>query len=389
MKNKHLTFEERLIIQECLAHGMPFKAIAKRVGKDPSTISKEVQKRIHIHRNSHVKTEEICPLLRKAPFVCNGCPKKSYASCHYPRAQYIARKAQECYETTLVESREGISLNKESFYLTEKIISDGIERGQRVYHILKTHNLPISQSTVYRHINRNYYEVKRIDLPRAVKFKPRRKHSIEKVPSCVRKNRTFADFTALLEENNYLPYVEMDTVIGRIGGKTLLTLQFVHTSFMVGILLENKTSDEVTSKLNELKYKLKKAGFSFGQLFPVMLTDNGGEFSKVLAIESPIEGDSATKVFFCDPNMPSQKPHVEKNHTLFRDIVPKGSSFDGFTQETIDLIFSHVNNVKRAAFNGKSAYDLFSFSYSEQLATLLGISYISPENVLQSPRLLR
>lgn len=389
MKHKHLTVEERNIIQECLAHGMTFKSIGIRVGKDATTISKEVKRHIHMYKNSYVTTEDMCPLLRKAPYVCNGCSKKSYASCHYPRAQYIANKAQACYETTLVESREGIPLNKESFYTTEKIISDAIAKGQRVYHILRTHNLPISQATVYRHINRNYYDAKRIDLPRAVKFKPRRCNPLEKVPSCIRKNRTFDDFTALLEENNQLPYVEMDTVIGRAGGKVLLTLQFVHTSFMVGILLENKTSDEVVSKITDLKHKLKDGGFSFGALLPVILTDNGGEFSKVLPIESGVEGDVDSKLFFCDPNMPSQKPHVEKNHTLFRDIVPKGSSFDSFTQETVNLIFSHVNCVKRASFNGKTAYDLFAFAYCEQLASLLGISHIPAENVMQSPRLLR
>ena len=41
---------------------------------------------------------------------------------------------------------------------------------------------------------------------------------------------------------------------------------------------------------------------------------------------------------------------VEKNHTLFRDIVPKGKSFDKFTQDTVNLIFSHVNSVKRKIY---------------------------------------
>ncbi|HFI0344488.1 TPA: IS30 family transposase, partial [Streptococcus suis] len=52
------------------------------------------------------------------------------------------------------------------------------------------------------------------------------------------------------------------------------------------------------------------------------------------------------------------------------------------------LVCSHVNSVKRASFNGKSAYELFTFTYGEEVATLLGISKIDPENVIQSPRLL-
>ena len=53
------------------------------------------------------------------------------------------------------------------------------------------------------------------------------------------------------------------------------------------------------------------------------------------------------------------KSYVEKNHALFRDICPKGTSFDHFTQETVDLIFSHVNSVARKKLNGKTPYELF------------------------------
>lgn len=57
-------------------------------------------------------------------------------------------------------------------------------------------------------------------------------------------------------------------------------------------------------------------------------------------------------------------------------IVPKGTLFDNFTQETVNTIFSHVNAVKRKQFNCKSAYELFCFTYSAELAELLGIRQI-------------
>ena len=130
------------------------------------------------------------------------------------------------------------------------------------------------------------------------------------------------------------------------------------------------------------------SGFSFGTIIPVLLTDNGGEFSNVFAFENDSNGNKETSVFFCNPNSPYQKPHVENNHTLFRCIVPSGKSFDSFTQETVDLIFSHVNAVKRKQFNAKSSYDLFAYTYSQALANALGISYVDPKKVIQSPQLL-
>ena len=121
----------------------------------------------------------------------------------------------------------------------------------------------------------------------------------------------------------------------------------------------------------------------------MLLTDNGGEFSNVFAFENDTDGNKETSVFFCDPNSPYQKPHVENNHTLFRSIVPTGTSFDSFTQETVNLIFSHMNAVKRHKFQGKSAYDMFSFVYSRELAEALGISFVDPKAVIQSPKLLK
>ena len=141
--------------------------------------------------------------------------------------------------------------------------------------------------------------------------------------------------------------------------------------------------------IEDFERVLNEHGFNFGDIIPVLLTDNGGEFSQVPAFENDLNGTQETMMFFCDPAMPNEKPHIEKNHTLFRDIVPSGSSFDNFTQETVNLIFSHVNSVMRKQFNGKSAYEMFAFSYSEKLADCLGISLIPPEQVIQSPLLLK
>lgn len=387
--NKHMTMEDRNEIQECLSKGMTFKAIARRIGKDATTVSKEVKARGKKHTNGFTKTDAVCPRLLKAPFVCNGCDRRRRANCIYPRRIYTAHLAQAEYRATLTESREGIPLNKEAFYDTERILSAAVKSGQHVYHAIQANQLPVSKSTVYRHITRGYYSIARIDLPRAVKFKPRKMHAPDYVPKGIRLDRSFEDYTLFIQDNGAIGVVEMDTVIGRQGGKVIMTFQFVLADFMFGILLDNKTAVEAGAKVTLLKQRLIKLGFSFGEVFPVLLTDNGGEFSYVHAFENALDGSKETSVFFCDPNASYQKPHVENNHTLFRNIVPSGNSFDSFTQDTVDLIFSHVNAIKRKQFNGKSAYDMFVFTYSEALANALGISYVEPKCVVQEPVLLK
>ena len=150
-----------------------------------------------------------------------------------------------------------------------------------------------------------------------------------------------------------------------------MTIHFVSCDFMFGLLLDNKTSVEASNKIIALKLRLSENHFCFGDIIPLFLTDNGGEFSNVSAFEDDADGNTETKLFFCSPRSPEEKPHIEKNHTMFRDIVQSGTSFDDFTQETVDLIFSHVNSVKRKQFNGKSTYECLLFPIPENLPRYL------------------
>ena len=388
-KKKHLTLEDRIDIEECLAKGVTFKDIGKRIGKNATTISREVKRHSYSHANGFTNKAGICPNLNKAPFVCNGCEKKSRSSCQYVRQLYIAKRAQKEYEFLLTDARSGIPLNKESFYETERIISSSVKNGQHIYHVIQTHDLPVSTTTVYRHIKKGYYSISPIDLPRAVKFKPRYSRKTAYVPAWAKKGRTYADYLNYLEGNPDINPVQFDTVIGKPGGKVIMTIHFPNCDFMAGILLDNKTAAEAASKIVDLKKHLKEYEFDFGNIIPVILTDNGGEFSSVPVFENDFNGSLETRMFFCDANASYEKPEIEKNHTLFRDIVPKGTSFDNFTQKTVNLIFSHVNAVKRKQFNGKSAYDLFTFTYSDKLATAFGIDFVPAENVIQSPILIK
>lgn len=388
-KHKHMTLDDRVVIQEGLALGMTFKAIAEQIGKSPSTVSREVKAHMHEHRSGYSRIDGVCPRLEKAPFVCNGCPKKSHSGCRLVRRLYNAKTAQAEYEALLSEAREGIPLNKESFYETEKIISDAVRCGQHVYHAIQANNLPVSTSTVYNYIKKGYYSISPLDLPRAVKFKPRHKKYVESVPYAAKKGRKYEDYLNFIEDNPDISVVQFDTVVGKPGGKVIMTIHFVNWDFMAGVLLDNKTAAEASEKIKLLKAKLSAANVRFGDIIPVILTDNGGEFSNVIAFEQNENGDDETRMFFCEPNASYEKPHIEKNHTLFRDIVPKGSSFDDFTQETVNLIFSHVNGVKRKQFNGKSAYEMFTFAYSAELAELFGVKYVPATEVVQTPKLLR
>ncbi len=84
-KYKYLTLSDRNDIQLGLERGESFKTIAHFILKEPTTVSKEVK------RNRQIRTSTSdglpCPLLDKAPFVCNACPKRRQ-NCGYGHCDF-------------------------------------------------------------------------------------------------------------------------------------------------------------------------------------------------------------------------------------------------------------------------------------------------------------
>ena len=253
-KDKHLTLEARQEIEKCLnMGGISFKEIARRVGKSPTTISREVKKHlvykeapvVHTRGDGTPLANKQCPELLKAPFVCNACEKQGYSRCPYRKQFYYAKKAQEEYAFTLVDSREGIPLGKQEFYDADAVISDAIKKGQRMYHIMHTYDVGISKSSAYRYLHKDYLSIGKTDMPRMPKFKTRKQYRAPGVPKAAKVGRTYDDFLAYIAEHEINHWVEMDTVIGRIGGKVIMTFHFTQMNFMFGLLLDDKTSVSV------------------------------------------------------------------------------------------------------------------------------------------------
>ena len=129
---------------------------------------------------------------------------------------------------------------------------------------------------------------------------------------------------------------------------------------------------------------------TFSQLFPVILTDNGSEFSNPKRIEKRENIPcNRTNVFYCDPSAPYQKGACEVNHELIRRILPKGSSIDDLTQKDIFLMMDHINSYKRKKLNNRSPYEAFSFYYGEDVLRKLGCRPVAAENIILKPKLLK
>jgi len=203
----------------------------------------------------------------------------------------------------LLESRKGANLTETERAAVSAVIHVGIQKGQSVHHIMSSNKdlFTVCEKTIYRYVNAGIIRTKRGDMPRSCMMKPRKRKSLEhKVDSKCRINRTHDDFKQYREAHPDTPVVEIDSVIGRVGGKVLLTMHFNNCHLMLAFLRNANNSQSVIDVFN-LMEKLFSLEI-FKRLFPVMLTDNGSEFSNPTALEtSSISGAQRTRIFYCNP----------------------------------------------------------------------------------------
>lgn len=419
MKNKHLSFDDRLTIERGLSENLSFKAIGNTINKDCTTVAKEIKNHIQykntgavgrpffdcIHRHNcefkergikcNIKNcnhyqKETCVKLSKPPYVCNGCKNKS--NCTLSKKIYSAEYAYKEYKDILVNSRQGINFTKEEIQNLNDILVPLIkEQKQSIHHacINNKNKIMCSEREIYNLVDIGALEVKNIDLARKVRYRqtPKRKTYYKIDKKCL-EGRKYDDYLIYISNNPDINLVEMDTVEGIKGGKVLLTIHFVNCSFMLAFIREHNDAQSVIDIFNMIEEQIGTEVFKI--LFPVILTDNGSEFSNPVEIEINNDtGEIRTQIFYCEPGRSDQKGSCEVNHEMIRRVLPKHSSFDNLTQEDINLLMSHINSYKRKKLNDCSPLQLFNLMYGNNIANNLGIKEIDPNNIDLSVDLLK
>lgn len=175
---KHMTLDDRILIEKGLDQLLSLRSIAIQLGKDPTTISKEIKKHRSFQEHNHFnepankcslskdcKKKNICQIyvpvckkmcrqcnhcnfhckdfvprsyhcnrLDKAPYVCNGCERKR--SCRLDKTFYKASTAHRQYKTVLVESRTGINISPEDLIRLDELVTTLILQGAVSLHDL-------------------------------------------------------------------------------------------------------------------------------------------------------------------------------------------------------------------------------------------------------------
>lgn len=435
---KQLTLRERKEIEEGLGRGDSFRAIARLIGRNPSTVSREVRENRHVRalkarkgacrdrnwcKRVGVCTECVregaycagcdardcrdhcgayadqvaCDVLVRAPWVCNGCRKNRYGCRRQNRYVYDANVAQKASDERRSDSRRGIDMGPERAEAALARIRDGLSRGLSPYEmsVLYEDVIGVHRSTIYRWVEAGYGGLTNLELERKVGFKPRRKKAPRRATPHSPK-RSHDAFLAL-PEGPRAARTEMDCVVGRAAdSKAVLTLYNLPCHVQLALLLGSHDCECVKAALAGLMSVMPEGMRE--RWTRAVLTDNGGEFSDedgigALLGEEAGGGELKVRLYYCDPRQSQQKGGCEKNHTEVRQILEKGAfSFDELVPADMAVLMSHMNSNPRESLGGKSPIQMLRFVYGEgdadALLDALGIEEVPRDRLVLKPEVL-
>ena len=432
---KQLTNEDRLRIYEGLNRNESLSEIGRAIGKARSTIAREIRRNREARAGSYtgqmrrcIRKKEECPVhgacggicirdscwrcekvcgpkcpqfavyecqrLKEAPYVSNGCRKRARCDAE-TRYSYNPNGADEISRVRRSESRSGYSMDEEEVMRLNRILADGVSKGQSIHNIILSNGgeeaFGYSERTIYRYVDSCIFpDVRNIDLVRKVRYRPRKKSSSQvlKVDKKCRLGRTYEDFRSYMDLHPDTAVVQMDTVEGKKGGPCLLTIHFTVSNLMLAFVRERNDSASVIEAINRIEDAV--GSLMFHVMFPVILTDNGSEFSDPRAIEEEPSDSNVrrTLVFYCHAGASFEKGACEVNHEFIRRVIPKGSDIP-LSQQKVSLMMSHINSYAREGLNGRSPYDLFALIYGDETLQKLGIQRIPARDIILRPELLR
>ena len=393
--NTHLTLNDRLAIQSGIENNSTKTMIAKVIGKNNSTVGKEIQlhrifkpsRRFSLSRSDEFK--DLCSRRDRSPGACNGC--EFYSKCKKDRYVYDAHKAHNQYKITLSSSREGIMLSQDQVRVIGKIIGPLIKQGQSISQIYATHRskLIVEEKTMYNYIDQGVfrdYGIINLSLKEKVNRKPRKtKHKERKSPANYT-GHTYSDYQELMAESEFSSTVEMDTLYNSPQGPFIQTLNLTDCMVMIGFLYEFRTNENMALSLDVLQ---KHPGTErFKRIMMPFLADRGSEVKKHQLFEFDVDGNRRTLIYYCDPMCPHQKPHVENNHNYVRDILPNGYDLSKLPQDDVNEMFLHINNTPRKSKGNRTPIELMKFLYPDDFEIMMeafNLSFLERDEVILNP----
>ena len=311
---RHLSLEERGMIQALHRQGLSLRRIAAEVGCAHTTVFYELRR---------------------------GTPMRKSSRGRAP--QYTAKRGHKAYIEHRRNSRKHCKIdsnNCEPFiqWMAEKLKKnrwslDACVGYAKLHHLFQPEQIPCTK-TLYNMLWVGKLPLSLFDVPRTLGRKRHRKW--------VRKNkrmkgRSIEERPAIVDEGSEIGHWEVDTVVGQREGREAVTFTAVEKVTRHYIAIRIAGVEAAMAQLQE-QYRTE----CFSQVFKTMTADNGPEFETFSKFES-----LGTKIYFTHPYSSWERPQNERHNGLLRDFIPKGMSIELFTDEDILNMADELNQRPR------------------------------------------
>ena len=312
----HLTIGEREEIMVLRRQGLGVRAIARALGRSPSTVSRELAR--------------------------NSCKRFYWAST--AQARYEARRASCVRPRRLADPRLA--------GLVQRLILEGWSPEWVSGRLRLEAGVVVGTATIYRAIRARELDPPELagtrrGLAGRLRRKGRRRRRRGEVErrGKIRVPASIAERPAEAGARSRLGDWEADTVAGRAGGPCLVTLVDRRSRYLVGGLAPSKTSAEVARTMSRALE---------GHPALTVTPDRGSEF----ALWAPVAAATGAGFYYALPRHPWQRGTNENTNGLIREYLPKGCDLSGVTDAEVQEVYHRLNTRPRKCLGYRTPWEV-------------------------------
>lgn len=317
-----LTLAEREEISRAMVAGESIRSTAARLGRAPSTISREIKRNGGGEGYRAIQADEAAWERARRPKRCKLIEYRALARIVADKLRMLWSPEQIAgWLKHTYPSDESHHVSHETIYRSLFIQARGALKRELLEHLRRTRGMRRS---------RHYTQKTAIhgQIVDAV--------SISERPACV--------------EDRAVPgHWEGDLVYGS-GKSQIATLVERQTRYVMLVKLDGKDSQTVVNALIKNARKLPQ------ELYKSLTWDRGTEMHahKRFTMATDIQ------VYFCDPQSPWQRGSNENTNGLLRQYLPKGMDISGFSQLQLNAIARQLNERPRKTLGFHTPAEMFS-----------------------------
>ena len=317
-----LTLAEREEISRSIVVGHSIRAIAGKLGRAPSTVSREIK------RNGDRKG-----------YRANQADQAAWDRAHRPQPCKLVNDSALAH---IVAGKLQMSWSPEQIAGWLKYAYPGQEDNQ------------VSHETIYRSLYIQARGALKKELQshlRRTRMMRRSRHHTQKTDDHGRITDavSISERPAIAEDRAVPGHWEGDLLCGSRNSQ-IATLVERHTRYVMLVKVAGKDTETVINALIKHAHRLPQ------ELYQSLTWDRGKEMAdhKRFTLATDI------KVYFCDPKSPWQRGSNENTNGLLRQYFPKGTDLSVHSQKHLDFIARRLNERPRKTLNFETPAERFN-----------------------------